>query len=429
MRWNAEAGLSLIEVLVSMVLALLTFLIMFQMFESWDRSKRTTASGGGAMITGALALFRLERDLRLAGFGFGNASELGCSVAAFDSRRVAEDAAALAARAAGPEVSTTVSNEFSFPLVPVQIVNATGALDANGKPVWSDKIVVLYGSSEGVSTTRLFGTAAAGSQPYTALPTAFSTQMEIGALGGMQQGDLVVLADGTNCDMVEVTDASNNDRRTFEHKKTGDLTGGVYANSYTDGGTPAAVPVYNNTAGTAVGGIGRAYVLGPRAQRRIWQIRNDNRRTLAFINDLGSGTGVTSAADAHKEFTDIADNVINLQAQYGFAGVETGATPPCAAVSPPQWGETAPTDNCKWGFVYAIRVGLLARSDQFEKTTVTANRPSWAGGDFEMTNVDGTTDSNPVDASGKGTPNNWRNYRYRVFESIVPLKNIMWGTR
>ena len=333
---------------------------------------------------------------------------------------MAEDAAALAARAAGPEVSTTTSNVFHFPLVPVQIISGT-----------SDKIVVLYGASEGVSTSRLFGTAAAGSQPYTSLPTAFSTQMEIGARGGMQQGDLVVLADGTNCEMIEATDTSNSDLRTIDHKKTGDLTGGIYANAYTDNGTPASVPVYNNTAGTSVGSIGRAYVLGPRPQRRIWQIRDDNRRTLAFINDLGSGTGVTSAADTHADFTDIADNVVSLKAQYGFAGVETGATPPCAASTPPTWSVTAPTANCMWGFVWAIRVGLLARSDQFEKTVVTPTVPTWAGSTsalphpFVMTNLDGTAEGTvPTDPT-----QDWRHYRYRVFESIIPLKNIMWGTR
>jgi len=43
-----------------------------------------------------------------------------------------------------------------------------------------------------------------------------------------------------------------------------------------------------------------------------------------------------------------------------------------------------------------------------------------------MTNVDGAADSNPGDAV-KGEPNNWRNYRYRVYETLVPLRNLVWG--
>jgi type IV pilus assembly protein PilW len=43
---------------------------------------------------------------------------------------------------------------------------------------------------------------------------------------------------------------------------------------------------------------------------------------------------------------------------------------------------------------------------------------------FLMTNVDGTADAGPADT----TPNNWRNYRYRVYERVIPLRNLLWGT-
>ena len=39
-----------------------------------------------------------------------------------------------------------------------------------------------------------------------------------------------------------------------------------------------------------------------------------------------------------------------------------------------------------------------------------------------MTDLNGTTDTNPNDA------NNWRHYRYRVFERVIPLRNVIWGT-
>ena len=41
-----------------------------------------------------------------------------------------------------------------------------------------------------------------------------------------------------------------------------------------------------------------------------------------------------------------------------------------------------------------------------------------------MTNVDGTPDSfGDADAD----PNNWRYYRYRVYERVIPLRNMLWG--
>jgi type IV pilus assembly protein PilW len=53
---------------------------------------------------------------------------------------------------------------------------------------------------------------------------------------------------------------------------------------------------------------------------------------------------------------------------------------------------------------------------------------------FVMTNVDGTADTstgcpdltNPADPNL--TPNNWRLYRYSVYETVIPLRNMIWGT-
>jgi len=58
---------------------------------------------------------------------------------------------------------------------------------------------------------------------------------------------------------------------------------------------------------------------------------------------------------------------------------------------------------------------------------VTPNVPTYfaysGAKPFVMTNVDGTPDTNlPAD------PNNWRYYRYRVYERVIPLRNLLWGT-
>jgi len=108
----------------------------------------------------------------------------------------------------------------------------------------------------------------------------------------------------------------------------------------------------------------------------------------------------------------------------------------CNPVTNPTWTATAPSTACL-PFVWAVRVALLARSDQFEKawgvasSGGTAVAPTWAGGSFTMANIDGTADSYstaPLSNPSKN-PNDWRHYRYRVFESIIPLKNVMWGSR
>ena len=419
----AVKGFSLIEVLISMVLALITFLIMFQMFESWDRNKRSTASGGGAMVTGALAMFRLERDLRLAGFGFGNAAELGCTVTGYYSTRPT-------AAASGAISATDTNHIYTFPLTPFQIIDG-----ASGAP---DQLVVLYGSSEGISATRYFGTGAAGAQSYT-LATTSSAAMDIGGRGGIQMGDLAVVAQNdTTCNLVEVTDNTNSDRVTVNFSSSG-----TYEHYYTKATTS---PRYNSPAGMTVAAppsdrLPNVYVLGPTPQRRVWQIRDG--RTLSFANDFWTdnvnNTSGAAGADGVNDvpFTDIADNIVNLQAQYGIATpAGSAAEAICNPVTNPTWTATAPTTACL-PFVWAVRVALLTRSDQFERAWgVTSSggaavAPTWAGGSFTMANIDGTADgyTTATLTNPSKNPNDWRHYRYRVFESIIPLKNVMWGSR
>ena len=83
---------------------------------------------------------------------------------------------------------------------------------------------------------------------------------------------------------------------------------------------------------------------------------------------------------------------------------------------------------------------MLVRSRQFERSgdpgasaawavTPTAANPYYFGDPvnrkFLMTNVNGGPDTfgdtNP-------DPNNWRYYRYRVYERVIPLRNLLWGT-
>ena len=75
-----------------------------------------------------------------------------------------------------------------------------------------------------------------------------------------------------------------------------------------------------------------------------------------------------------------------------------------------------------WLEVQAVRFGVLVRSPQFERNAVTAAAPAWYAGAYLMTNVDGTPDSNPGDA------NDWRHYRYRNYQLVVPLRNMIWST-
>ena len=124
---------------------------------------------------------------------------------------------------------------------------------------------------------------------------------------------------------------------------------------------------------------------------------------------------------------EIADGIVNLQAQYGI-----DADNDCQ-ISNVEWTNAPPVlPVADWGQLLAVRIAVLVRGRQFERSgdpsgtgaaPVTLNPPVWAGGPFTMTNVDGTPDTGP----GPPNPNNWRYYRYRVYERVIPLRNMIWG--
>ena len=84
---GAQRGMSLIEVLVGVAIGLIGMLVIFQTLTVWDARTRATSAGTDAQVTGAVAMYNLERDLRLAGLGIGTREglDLGCTVNGWDN--------------------------------------------------------------------------------------------------------------------------------------------------------------------------------------------------------------------------------------------------------------------------------------------------------------------------------------------------------
>ncbi len=354
-RQRSEGGFSLVEIMVAVAIALIGIVVIFQVMSLWEERKRTTSSGSDAQVAGAIAMFNIDRDLRLAGMGFGTSTYLGCTVSAYDTQR-----------------STPA---FTFSLYPIQIVDG-----ASGAP---DAVRVLYGASTTVVAGQTFTTS-----------TAISKKTS--GRAGFNPGDLVLVAGNSpaNCALVEITGNSNGDSLTIDHAQ------GAYVNylgqsvtaRYNDpvgtGGTFSSGVLFDfGPANLAVGTTG---VDSPRWN--TWEIQTNN--TLVWTDSLHATSSFS-----------VAEGIVDLQAQYGIDANND------KMVDSSEWTVTTPAD---WTKVRAIRVAILARSQQYEKTAVTANAPTWAGGAFVMSNLaDGTS---------------WQNYRYRVYEKVIPLRNMIWGT-
>ena len=372
-----SVGLSLIEILVGVAIGLIGIVAIFQAIAVWSKHTATTTSGGDAQVAGTLALFNLERDLKQAGHGFGRAVSqvMGCTVAATD---------------------TTPARAFNFGLRPVQI-----AASAGGAP---DQISVLYGDSSFYVEEGSFTDATASTK-------------KLRRRGGFKPGDLAVVAVNpgasaatASCQLIQITDDSDVDGYTVAHT-TAPFTS-FYAAS-----AAAAVSRFNSAAPPGAT-TGTMYSLGPQPRFDVWSIQNNR---VLVRTDLIHATPAMQ----------IAEGVINLKAEYGVDSNGDGT------ISAAEWQTAAPAD---WRQLLAIRVAVLVRSRQFERNpdagaasavkavTPSASNPYYfadpVGRKFLMTNVDGTADSL---TDTDGVPNNWRYYRYRVYERVIPLRNMLWG--
>jgi hypothetical protein len=69
------------------------------------------------------------------------------------------------------------------------------------------------------------------------------------------------------------------------------------------------------------------------------------------------------------------------------------------------------SDQCKVARILTVRLALVARAVQYEKTVVPVflSAVGWAGIDLSQSGAD------------------WDHYHYRVFQTVAPLRNIMTG--
>ena len=375
----AQRGMTLVEVMVGLVIGLIGMLVIFQTVTLWDTRTRATSAGSDAQVTGTIAMYQLERDLHLAGQGFGTADTtvMGCQVSGYDAN---------------------ASAAIGFPMTPVVIVDN----DATNQP---DQIATLYGTSPYFTADQSYGAGSAHS-----IGTFDRT--------GFKSGDLAVISNTGNalpasagCQLVEITDDS-----TAADPKTLSFNVVSYPHFYKNG---ANLPSRFNAA-LGIGASfpsGKVFSLGPLPHRNVWTVASG---VLGKRDELQASP-----------FFPMAEGVIDMKAEYGY-DIDNDKV-----VAAAEWSKTlaAPVD---WSHVRAIRVALLVRSRNFEKPGVvnsadqnwSAPNPQWHrnGGvtpvNFVMRNVDGTADSF---VAGDADPNNWRNYRYTVYEKVFPLRNVIWG--
>jgi type IV pilus assembly protein PilW len=394
---SRQTGFSLVEIMVGLVIGLLVTLVIMQVFSVYEGQKRTTTGTADAQTNGSIALFTMIRDLKNAGYGLlpaGN-SAIKCVAPVIS-----------AAAQAGVTIGSTVYSYGVTSLSPVTITNGgnTGA---------SDSITIRYGDSE----------AGGASAPISTM--AGSTATLINNMGCQPKPGIALLITGpTTCNVTTVTALGGTTTATL-----GDTTGAA--------------------AGVNLSCLGKWNEI-------TYKVNNNNME-----RDVYAGPGVAVSTP------DVAD-IVNIQAQYGISATANsnqiirwvnaknadvfwnttydGAIVQDGNGNNIDWGTSLTTTNRN--LIKAIRVAVIARNGMMEKTVVNK---SYGGKACDPTtlastspdgvcawiptsaaspapfvdlsiNPDGTTQTPRADGT-----QDWQYYRYRVFETIVPLRNMVWS--
>lgn len=175
----------------------------------------------------------------------------------------------------------------------------------------------------------------------------------------------------------------------------------------------------NVTVQTGITGAsgGALYNLGAAPVVRAYAIRNGNLTQCDYMaNDCSSAANVGNAAI----WVPIANNVVSMRAQYGH-----DTTVPMDGIVD-AYDQTTPATACNWVKTSTVRIALVARNGHPDKTAVTTAAPTWTGS--TANNPAGFTSAAlAINLTGTTAPANftWQNYRYKVFETTVPIDNIL----
>jgi type IV pilus assembly protein PilW len=277
--------------------------------------------------------------------------------------------------------NTPAALALSFTMGPVVISKGSGT------PATPDSITINYASQSdvlpGILTASFDG--------------AEGSALHVNNRFGFNLGDVAVLAQaGSPCALLQVTALpTGGSADQIEHS----------SGTYTDAAAVAQTALYNKSGGLMSAGALIPYALGaslfnlgPQPVSRTYSI--DTTTNKLMVRDNFTGSAAVS----------VSQGIVQLRAQYGSvaSGVVT-------------FSNTTPSTLAQWRALSSLRVALVSRAsipdprrDAAGACMTTTSAPTWAGGAID------------VSASAPAGVD-WKCFRYKVFETTVFLKNMLWS--
>jgi type IV pilus assembly protein PilW len=241
-----------------------------------------------------------------------------------------------------------------------------------------------------------------GAIPATLTKTmpSSSSELNMSSTTGFADGDVVLAIDPTtgNCTVMLVTQVQGAALK-LQHNP-GDTT--TYNPSVS----------FQNTNGWP------AYTSGAKIEKIGQMISHSftvNASNQLVLNDQTVPTATTT--------TVLSADIVSLKAQYGIA--DAGSQDVNAWVKATAATGWNVLDTTKVKRIKAVRVAIIARSNKREATDVT---PACTDGGGTVVNANGPciwSDSEPVVNLSANA--DWKKYRYRIYQTIIPLRNVIWA--
>jgi type IV pilus assembly protein PilW len=398
---NRAQGMSIIELMVAMALSLIGTIVIFQVYAVNEDVRRSSTAGSDEQISGLQALMLIERELRHAGFGINDSAVSGCKMVTYDNQRVP-------------------NTPPPYPLAAVTITANAGSTP--------DVINVMYSGTTYTAVAVKLGADMANAQDFPVVRYAY----------GYLAGDMILVGEdaaASPCTIAEITKVNGLELQTINGTYTTDpLLGAV---------TKAAR--WNNPVGTPMVYSSNARIIN------LGNLLDDTRPPR--FNQITVQTGLADPSQNNKlviqnlwgqapSFIPIAEQIVQLKAEYGMDdGVNNGTVTASPFVkgdgivdryttAAPTFPASPPAD---WKLVKTVRIAVVARSAQPLKPTTStacdatpAFDPSLANTTYPVRWAFGPDAPNgrPIDVSNSA---DWQCYKYQVFETTVPLRNVLWS--
>ena len=377
-----QRGFGLIEIMVGVVIGLIAVLVIYQVYAVAEGFKRNTTAAGEAQQNGLFSAFVLGMEIGNGGAGIATA---------------AQDLASC------PDPGGAMPQRFAQSFRPIPVLITDGGASAT-----SDSFVVNYSMATTLANSALFtGNAAPGA--------TFPVQSP----GGFHIDDLVVgisapTAPGSPCASSRVTAVS-----------VPDANGIV---------TITQTPLFP-AGGIDFFGSSVLLNMGPcnRAQKIQYSVNNGVLYSTPLLDTSGANCGNLANPLVGNP---LASNILVMKVEYGIDSdldpkrlLDTWVQ---ASAAPWDPATLLPAPVTTINQIKAVRIGIIVQSDQFDKNLAGFTGGDYTNGDYNWVLFDCAdlvkancpgrlTGSVPATVSPAG------NWRFRKYETVIPLRNEIWN--